>query len=743
MFQSPVIKYDKHIYDVERKKATNAKTSQLPDELGQVEFILSDKTGTLTKNNMILNKISVGDEIYTVNQISEYLKKRYKFDEKSSDHSPNSPNDNNSENSLSNISNNSNQIGDKIENQISEKIDLSELELSPCKINRDENSIIELFRLVNICNSIVIDYSQSTKSNQINYQSSSIDELALVNGSLDCGVTLKDKTISNIKIDFFNKFTEVWEILAILPFDSERKHMSVIAKSKITGEISLYSKGADEVIFCKLKQDIKSNNLKNAIEINDIFARQGLRTLVMGKKVLSPEYFANWFAEYNAILNNMNMSKYEKYEELNRIFDIVEEGMTYIGSSAIEDKLQDDLPETIGLLKEANINIWMLTGDKIENSIEIAKLCGLIGDKTEYVYFTLSNVKNIEEFEKLLDGIQLIDSNIDPDLNRNITKNSNLSTSNNMNTINNGSISNKTKTNNTKITIDSLISKIAKQSLISKKYCLILDGKTLCYFERLSSKYQELFINIIVNSYSAICCRLTPKQKSQIVKILKNLGKVILSIGDGANDTPMIIEANIGIGISGKEGSYAVRSADFSMTQFRFLKDLILTHGRLAYKRISTMTCYAFYKNIIVVFSEIYFIALNGFSGQIFFSDWFTNFYNLLWSSWPLMINYAQDRDLDRDVAIKYPVLYTAGHRNYYMNKKTFWSWIFFALYHGAMIFWVPMLVSLVCIVCIYCLYDFYNFNLFNILSLLTYFTTDYYFLPLLTYFNTQNIDQP
>ena len=193
---------------------------------------------------------------------------------------------------------------------------------------------------------------------------------------------------------------------------------------------------------------------------------------------------------------------------------------------------------------------------------------------------------------------------------------------------------------------------------------------------------------------AAICCRLTPKQKAKIVELFKkNSQYITLCIGDGANDVPMILESNIGIGISGKEGSQAVRSADYSISKFKYLKDLLLVHGRCAYKRLSFYTCYAFYKNIIVVFTEIYFIIFNGYSGQIYFSDWFTNFYNTFWSSWPMLINFSQDKDLNRDIIFKYPKLYTDGHKNTYMNNKIFWTWILFAMIHGFIIFWVPMVV--------------------------------------------------
>ena len=88
-----------------------------------------------------------------------------------------------------------------------------------------------------------------------------------------------------------------------------------------------------------------------------------------------------------------------------------------------------------------------------------------------------------------------------------------------------------------------------------KKLYMIIDGKNLSYVignEILSEKFFK--IGLLANS--VICCRVSPKQKSKVVKLAKEKSKwITLSIGDGANDVPMIMEAHIGIGISGKEGT--------------------------------------------------------------------------------------------------------------------------------------------------------------------------------------------
>lgn len=227
---------------------------------------------------------------------------------------------------------------------------------------------------------------------------------------------------------------------------------------------------------------------------------------------------------------------------------------------------------------------------------------------------------------------------------------------------------------------------------------MIVDGVSLIEI----LKYKDLsekFFKLGIICRSVICCRSTPKQKSEIVALAKRLGNwITLSIGDGANDVPMIMEAHIGVGIQGKEGTQAVRSADYALSQFKFLQRLLLVHGRNGYRRISAFICYYFYKNIILVFTEIYFVFFNGFSGQSFFSDFLPAMFNFCWTSWPCIFAFGFDKDIADDnytfknnLLGKYfeimPSLYKAGQVGYYFNLKRFWGWLISAVLHGGTCF--------------------------------------------------------
>lgn len=107
------------------------------------------------------------------------------------------------------------------------------------------------------------------------------------------------------------------------------------------------------------------------------------------------------------------------------------------------------------------------------------------------------------------------------------------------------------------------------------------------------------------DSSVVLACRVSPKQKAEIVMLVRNdpddKNIISLAIGDGANDVNMINAAHIGVGISGLEGQQAARAADYSIGQFRYLKNLMFVHGREAYRRNSYLVLYMFYKNVLVV----------------------------------------------------------------------------------------------------------------------------------------------
>ena len=188
------------------------------------------------------------------------------------------------------------------------------------------------------------------------------------------------------------------------------------------------------------------------------------------------------------------------------------------------------------------------------------------------------------------------------------------------------------------------LDKIRQEQKTLKRLSIVIDGPSLA-LAMSDSTTAESFFSVCLRAASVICCRVSPKQKADVVALAKKSGPwVTLSIGDGANDVPMIMEAHIGVGIRGKEGSSAVRSADYAVSKFFYIQRLLLTHGRWGYSRVSYIINYYFYKNILLVFTELFFAIANGYSGQIFFAEWLTTMFNAVWTSWQCLFAYALEQ---------------------------------------------------------------------------------------------------
>ena len=185
-----------------------------------------------------------------------------------------------------------------------------------------------------------------------------------------------------------------------------------------------------------------------------------------------------------------------------------------------------------------------------------------------------------------------------------------------------------------------------------------------------------------------LACRVSPKQKAEIVHMIKdkNPTKTTLAIGDGANDVNMITAAHIGIGISGLEGQQAARAADYSIGQFRFLKNLLFCHGREAYRRNSYLVCYMFYKNFMETIPLWVYGWLSLFSGTFFYNSIMYACYNVLFTAVPVVWFAVFDWEYDKRTLLKSPILYSIGLENIYFSSYVFWRWVVYAIWQAALL---------------------------------------------------------
>lgn len=223
----------------------------------------------------------------------------------------------------------------------------------------------------------------------------------------------------------------------------------------------------------------------------------------------------------------------------------------------------------------------------------------------------------------------------------------------------------------------------------------------------------QMINDVMTKCESVICCRVSPKEKADVVRLVKNnLKKVTLAIGDGANDVNMIQEAHIGVGIYGQEGMRAVQSSDYALPEFKALWKLLMVHGRWNYIRITEMILYFFYKNMIFTIPQIVFCFFNGYSGQSIFDDWYISSYNLAFTSLPLIIRAVFDQDLhyvawengNNGLSMKmqeelrnyYPFLYYVGQKGKLFTLGNLLFWILNGACFGACSF----------LIILYCLDD-------------------------------------
>ncbi|XP_048459999.1 phospholipid-transporting ATPase VB [Rhincodon typus] len=485
------------------------------------------------------------------------------------------------------------------------------------------------------------------------YEAESPDEAALVHAARAYNFTLCSRTPNQVTVKLPQGDLLTFEVLHMLAFDSTRKRMSVIVKHPVTEEIIMYTKGADSVIMDLLEESAKEEKQRKIIletqKCLDMYANNGLRTLCIAKKVLSGSEYKKW-----ADLRREAETSIDHREEL--ILETaqqVETDLQLLGATGIEDRLQDGVPGTIEALREAGILIWVLTGDKQETAVNIAYACKLLNSK-DFI-FTLNN-ENQETCESSLDCI-LDKMRMYKDINS-------------------------TRSN---LTIDfAPISSVRKPS-----FGLVIDGKTLNVI--FHGNLQKKFLDLVKCCQSVLCCRSTPLQKSMMVKLVRDhLDVMTLAIGDGANDVSMIQAADVGIGIFGQEGMQAVMASDFSISHFKHLKKLLLVHGHWCYTRLSNMTVYFFYKNVIYVNLLFWYQFFCGFSGTTMIDYWLMIFFNLFFTSLPPLLFGILDKDISAELLLELPKLYKSGQQSVVSNLCIFGINMIDAFYQSLVCFFIP-----------------------------------------------------
>ncbi|XP_073918139.1 phospholipid-transporting ATPase VA isoform X3 [Castor canadensis] len=499
------------------------------------------------------------------------------------------------------------------------------------------------------------------------YEAESPDEAALVYAARAYNCTLVDRLHDQVSVELPQLGTLTFELLHTLGFDSIRKRMSVVIRNPLTDEISVYTKGADSVVMDLLlpcsSDDARGRHQKKIRSKTqnylNLYAVEGLRTLCIAKRVLSKEEYACWLQSHLEAESAVDNREELLFQSAIRL----ETSLQLLGATGIEDRLQDGVPETIAKLRQAGLQIWVLTGDKQETAINIAYACKLLDHGEEVI--TL-NAESQEACAALLDQcLHYVQSRGPP-----------------------------STPENTKGNVSVGFSPLHQASMSTASEpspSLVIDGRSLAY--ALEKNLEDKFLFLAKKCRSVLCCRSTPLQKSMVVKLVRSkLKAMTLAIGDGANDVSMIQVADVGVGISGQEGMQAVMASDFALPRFRYLEKLLIVHGHWCYSRLANMVLYFFYKNTMFVGLLFWFQFYCGFSASAMIDQWYLIFFNLLFSSLPQLVTGVLDKDVPAEVLMHEPQLYKSGQNMEEYRPCAFWLNMVDAAFQSLVCFFIPYL---------------------------------------------------
>ncbi|XP_020925539.1 probable phospholipid-transporting ATPase IF isoform X15 [Sus scrofa] len=530
------IGWDLDLYHEESDQKAHVNTSDLNEELGQVEYVFTDKTGTLTENEMQFRECSING---------------VKYQEMNGRLVSEGPTPDSLEGNSSYFS------------SISHLATSSSFRTSP---ENDTELIKEhdlFFKAVSLCHTVQISSVQTDgigdgpwqsnfASSQLEYYASSPDEKALVEAAARFGIVFIGNSEETMEVKTLGKL-ERYKLLHILEFDSDRRRMSVIVQAP-SGEKLLFAKGAESSI---LPQCIGGEIEKTRIHVDE-FALKGLRTLCMAyRRFTSKEY-----EEIDRRLFEARTALQQREEKLADVFQFIEKDLILLGATAVEDKLQDKVRETIEALRMAGIKVWVLTGDKHETAVSVSLSCG--------------------HFHRTMNILELINQKSDSECAEKLRQ---------------------------------LARRITEDHVI--QHGLVVDGTSLSLALR---EHEKLFMEVCRNCSAVLCCRMAPLQKAKVIRLIKISPEkpITLAVGDGANDVSMIQEAHVGIGIMGKEGRQAARNSDYAIARFKFLSKLLFVHGHFYYIRIATLVQYFFYKNVCFITPQFLYQFYCLFSQQMF-----------------------------------------------------------------------------------------------------------------------------
>uniref|UniRef100_A0A8C7ZRK5 Phospholipid-transporting ATPase n=1 Tax=Oryzias sinensis TaxID=183150 RepID=A0A8C7ZRK5_9TELE len=571
---------------------TVVRASTIPEQLGRISYLLTDKTGTLTQNEMVFRRLHLGTVAYGMDSMDEVQSHIFSAYTQPS-RAAKTP------------------AATKVRKTISSRVH-------------------EAVKAIALVHNVTPVYESNGVTDQAEaeqhyedtcrvYQASSPDEVSLVQWTESVGLTLVGRDQSSMQLRTPTGQIMNFTILQIFPFTYESKRMGIIVRDESAGEITFYMKGADMV-------------MAGIVQYNDWLeeecgnmAREGLRVLVVAKKSLTEEQYQDFEARYV----QAKLSVHDRSLKVATVIESLEMEMELLCLTGVEDQLQTDVRPTLEILRNAGIKVWMLTGDKLETATCTAKNAHLITRSQDIHIFRPVTTRGEAHLEL--------------------------------------------------------------NAFRRKHDCaLVISGDSL---EVCLKYYEYEFMELACQCPAVVCCRCTPTQKAQIVRLLQErTGKLTCAVGDGGNDVSMIQEADCGVGVEGKEGKQASLAADFSVTQFKHLGRLLMVHGRNSYKRAAALSQFVIHRSLCISTMQAVFSSVFYFASVPLYQGFLIIGYSTVYTMFPVF-SLVLDKDVKSEVAMLYPELYKDLLKGRPLSFKTFLIWVLISIYQGSIIMYGALLL--------------------------------------------------
>ncbi|KAG5453204.1 Phospholipid-transporting ATPase IG [Clonorchis sinensis] len=721
LMNSYLITHDPEFFDPQRGLGGSANSVHLADELGQIEFLFSDKTGTLTLNQMVFKACSI------LSDDGVYL-----FD-----------------------GNDVRRLKTEAEQPCKKVTEMQQSNVwgvgSALPVH-----LTEFLMVVALCHTV--ETRPDINGGSAKFEATSPDEKALVEGAAKLGVSLiSTQPHPNIqggrllvlqRQDFSEKTscrgtgttTEEYIVDATLEFDPIRKQMTVMVQHP-DGTFHIHSKGAETAILEKRASSRSTSQLHlKALEQVNEFGLSGLRTLVYATKQITRDEYYSLLQERRQAMRQFGEARVRALKASN---DKIESGLELLAVTAVEDTLQPGVNECLQSLKTAGIKVWVLTGDKEETAVTVSQAAGHFAES-----MTLLRITDCREFNEAAELVFKSLREVDTDCEQRyaLAKSPLSPTLDEINEVVytvaeqeiEEYISNETQCDRSNL--ERSVRKIQafrdrlfaytsgsnnprvpkrrspfKSGPADKTFGLVIDGESLKHalhasfaFSKPYFSYQQIlplvlspslrmaFLDLCMNVTAVLCCRVTPLQKASIVQLVQlglgesnhGAGPVTAAVGDGGNDVSMISQANVGIGIYGEEGREATRAADYALPQFRHLQRLLFVHGQWCYHRISYTMLLYYFKCVAWVTLNMIYTFYSGFSANSWHSSLIFALYTLTLTAVPNLFFGIFERHITADQLLENPKFYRSVSRNKNLRLSHLILFVLDGIWHGLVIFY-------------------------------------------------------